>query len=189
MLLMRVTASDIFSPANVVTLVGFGMTTYGSMHLQTPEGFWLVTAGRFLDVLDGPVARRTHTSRLGAVLDATVDKLTVLAITLGLLAFDAAPLGVVGYILLQNILVSAMNLVSAQRKVAVSTTRSGKLNIFMQMCTMIAFAGAALIHGSPHTLMTALGWVCLLVSLPFALKSTIQYAQHLPVGNQRRSGS
>lgn len=176
---MRVTTRDVFSPANIVTLVGFGLTTYGSFRLQTTAGFWLVLVGRILDVLDGPIARRTHTSRLGAVLDATVDKFTVLTITLGLLAYQRAPVVIVLYILLQNVVTSLMNIVSARRKIVVESTRAGKLNIFMQMTCMILFAGSALLSGWHHTALATCAYLAGALSLPFAFRATADYATHL----------
>ena len=176
---MRVTIRDVFSPANIVTIIGFGMTSYGSFRLNTAVGFWLVLFGRLLDVLDGPIARRTHTSRLGAVLDATVDKFTVLAITLGLFAYDLAPHTIVAYILSQNLLIALMNIVSARRKIAVESTRAGKLNIFMQMSCMILFAGGALMTGWQHTALLVVAYIAGVVSLPFAFRANTDYAAHL----------
>lgn len=179
---MRVTSRDVFSPANIVTVVGFGLVVYGSMRLNTAAGFWMVLVGRLLDLLDGPIARRTHTSRLGAVLDATVDKFTVLSITVGLLAYSLAPTIIVGYILLQNLLIAAMNIVSAQRKIAVDTTRAGKLNIFLQMCCMIAFAGSAVVTGWLHAVLVGVAYAAVLCSLPAAVRATTDYAAHLRSG-------
>jgi phosphatidylglycerophosphate synthase len=175
MLHMRITKRDLFTPANVVTVCGLVLTVVGSLKLNTWPGFAAVLIGRLLDILDGPVARRTHTSRFGAVLDATADKLTLLAMAIGLLAFELAPVMVVAYILLQNIGVSIVNTLASLRKITVHSTVDGKWNIFLQCTSMLLFVLGCLVGGATRTVITALAYIALVASFYFAARATRDY--------------
>lgn len=176
-IVVRITQRDVLSLANGVTIVGLLLTAYGSLRLNTWTGFVCTTCGRVLDILDGPIARRTHTSRFGAVLDATVDKITVLFIALGLLSFNVAPRWIVLFILLYHGAIAAMNIIAASRKIIVTTTSAGKLCIFLQMTAMLMFVGATQLPWRPGLIINSLAYICFVASLPYALHSLRDYRQ------------
>jgi CDP-diacylglycerol--glycerol-3-phosphate 3-phosphatidyltransferase len=75
---------------NTVTWLGFIVTAGATALIVTRHllaaGFVVLIAG-FFDILDGALARRTNqTSRFGAVLDSTLDRLGEAAVLLGLLS-------------------------------------------------------------------------------------------------------
>lgn len=78
---------------NTITVVGTlctvaGGIIYATGHIRT--GGWFLGLTAFTDVLDGTVARRTgRTSRFGAFLDSTLDRLADGAVLGGLMIFYA----------------------------------------------------------------------------------------------------
>jgi phosphatidylglycerophosphate synthase len=176
---MKISRQDLLSPANLVTLCGLALTVAGSIQLDTFIGFLAVLSGRILDLFDGPIARRTHTSRFGAVLDATVDKLAILAMITGMLAFGLAPIGVMGYILAQNVLVSGLNTIASLRKITVHTTDDGKHNVFLQISSMLLFVLASFVQGPFHDFIIGLAYLALATSLYSAFYATKDYFRML----------
>lgn len=172
---MKITTQDVLAPANFVSLVGFILTILGSLNLNTGIGLSAVAVGRFLDVMDGPIARRTHTSRFGAVLDATIDKLSILAIVIGLFVHSLAPVFVIGFILLQNAFVATINIVAATRKIVIVTELTGKRNIFFQISTMLLFSLSHLISGTSHSTTVIVAYLLFTVSLYYAAVATTRY--------------
>lgn len=174
---MVITKRDVLAPANFVTIVGLALTIIGSMQLYSVFGFFSVAAGRLLDLLDGPVARHTHSSRFGAVLDATVDKLSILAIVLGLFGYALAPLWIVAYILLQNALVATLNIYSASQKIVIETVLTGKRNLFFQITSMLGFALANLAEGLIQTALYFGSYAAFAISVTYAIRATFAYIQ------------
>lgn len=74
---------------NVVTITGFLVTVVAAVFIATGDlftGGLVVLAAGFLDMLDGALARQTNrTTRFGAVLDSTLDRLSEAALMLGIL--------------------------------------------------------------------------------------------------------
>lgn len=185
--MIAVTKKDLLAPANFVTLAGFVLTIWGSLHLATLAGVVCLAIGRALDLLDGPVARRTHTSRFGAVLDASIDKFAVLAIVTGLLGYNLAPPIIVLYILLQNGISSVFTTLASRRHIIISTSQSGKLNIFFQMVTMLLFASMNQVGHPWSTLLETSAYVALGISLYYAIDATKGYAGMLHDGDRNKT--
>lgn len=181
---MKITRQDLLTPANLISFTGLVLTIVGSLHFQTLAGFLGVTFGRILDVLDGPVARRTHTSRFGAVLDATIDKFSILAIVTGLLAYSLAPIPVILYIMIQNGLSSAVIMIASHRHIIVHSSKSGKLNVFFQTATMILFAGSEQVTGVLASITVILAYLALMVSVVYAARATLGYYRNLSEKSQ-----
>lgn len=86
--MVRVLASTRISP-NTVTWFSFALGVGAAILITTGHllaaGFLVLISG-FFDILDGALARRTNrTTRFGAVLDSTLDRLSEAAILLGIL--------------------------------------------------------------------------------------------------------
>src|SRR5260370_1427998 len=73
----------VITPANFVSLAGVAMVITGLVLITVNSvllGTLLVIIGRMADILDGIVAEMTHTkSPLGELIDATIDKMILLA--------------------------------------------------------------------------------------------------------------
>lgn len=90
---MRVEYSDVATLPNAISAAGFGLVVAGTHQgIETPMGAGLVIAGRVLDVVDGAAARYLdQTSEFGAALDASLDKLGMLAIVSDLAKKEIVP--------------------------------------------------------------------------------------------------
>lgn len=102
---------NVLTIPNLVSLCGFLLVLAGCALLfmadsraETGAGLAFVVAGRLADLLDGKLARHSgQTSRFGAALDASLDKLAGLAIITTMWARDLAPAWALVLILAQNI--------------------------------------------------------------------------------------
>ncbi len=69
--------TDIPTIPNAMSIAGAVLAWRGAKRIDTAAGIAQVAAGRFIDVLDGIVARKTgQTSDFGALLDTGLDKAT-----------------------------------------------------------------------------------------------------------------
>jgi len=100
---MKISRQDLFTPANGLTLLGLGLCGWGAWHLNSLLGVWLVGTGRLLDVFDGHVARRTHTSAFGALLDASADKFAAFFMLIASWHYHTLPSVVLAFIFIQGI--------------------------------------------------------------------------------------
>lgn len=104
------------TPPNAVSLLGFALTLIGCSRLDSWQGLGFVIIGRAFDVLDGWLARKYHqTSRTGAILDASLDKLALLAIILAAWHYDLAPTAALVGIIAINVLIMAATYIAARR--------------------------------------------------------------------------
>lgn len=141
---IRIEAGDIVTPANFLTLVGLILTVYGSIRITTAIGVFALLTGRILDLLDGPIARATHTSRFGAFMDATGDKLAILALLIASWRYEIAPVWVIGYVLLYNVVSALLSIATELKGGNPVATKAGKYAVFLQSSTLIMYAIAEL---------------------------------------------
>ena len=88
--IVRLLAASSISP-NALSWSGFAITLVATALIATGHliaaGF-VVLFGGFFDILDGALARQTgRTTRFGAVLDATLDRLSEAALLLGIVGY------------------------------------------------------------------------------------------------------
>ena len=97
---------------DTLTWIGLGISLGAAAALATgrfPLGGGLLLLGGMFDMLDGALARTTNrTTRLGALLDSTLDRLSELAIFFGLLLFYTAQGSVCGILLVNAALVASV---------------------------------------------------------------------------------
>ena len=141
---IRIEPGDIVTPANFLTLIGVGLTVYGSFKITTGIGLFALMAGRILDLFDGPIARATHTSRFGAFMDAAGDKIAMLALLLACWKFDIAPWWAIVYVLAYNAISALLSVATELSGGRPEATRAGKYAVFLQNGTLIMYAIAAL---------------------------------------------
>lgn len=173
---MNFTRKDILTPANAITLAGLLICLVGCVFLNTVGGLAAVLIGRSFDLIDGPVARATHTSEFSKYFDPTADKIALLAILISSTYFKLIPILVILYIFAQNILVAGLSVKAQRKKVAVGAVIPGKLNIFFQILAIFLFIVSVVIHGSSQ-LTELLAWISLIISFPFAVWATAYYAR------------
>lgn len=137
----------ILTAPNAVSVFGFVLVLIGCSRLNTWDGFGFVIIGRLLDVLDGWIARKYHqTSQLGAILDATLDKLALLVITSAAWYFEMAPVAALAAIIGINIVVTAVTYVAARRhpQATLSVSRSGKYAMALQNASLAMYIASQL---------------------------------------------
>lgn len=173
----QITKQDVFSPANAISLIGLTLAIYGSFNITSVSGVLLLGLGRFIDVFDGPIARRTHTSGFGALVDATCDKIGIAFLVTAVWVADYVPLWLIAYILLQNIANVVLSWITARRGMKPSASRAGKYAMFLQNISIGFYAlGAVLEQGW-------LDWPGLfiaIISLYFAFHATSGYFKAVP---------
>jgi phosphatidylglycerophosphate synthase len=166
---------DIVTPANVITIIGLGLSAHGAAHIYKLSGVIEFGAGRILDLADGFVARRTYESRTGAILDGTVDKIAVAAIVLSALIHKAAPIVVLLIIAAYNLINMVSTIYAELMKAGPKTVRPGKYAMFLQNVALGSFIlGNALNH---NHIWDMLGWFVFSISVPVASLASYLYIQ------------
>ena len=149
---------------NALTWFGF-LLSVGAVVLITTEhlfaaGFIVLVAGLF-DMLDGALARHTkQTTRFGAVLDSTLDRITEVILLLGLLVLFAREQSIVGILLIGVTLPSSL-LVSYTRAIAEAAGLNCKVGLFTRAERVIILALGLLLSQIDYALITALGIIAL----------------------------
>jgi CDP-diacylglycerol--glycerol-3-phosphate 3-phosphatidyltransferase len=97
---------------NILTWFGFllaiGAAALIAMEYFVAAGFVVLIAG-FFDILDGALARRTNqTTRFGAVLDSTLDRLSEAALLIGILILYVGEQSVIPVLLVSVTLVGSL---------------------------------------------------------------------------------
>lgn len=173
----RPTQSDLYTPANAVTLIGTVVTLAGALRLNTVSGLVFVIAGRLCDVIDGPLARRTHTSHFGAVLDATADKITGLALLIAAYHFKLAPLAFILGVFVYHLIVTIISGLTEGNHTPTQVSKAGKKAMFLQVGAIIWFVWASHVSHLPHTILYDLALLFALPSIWFAVQNIYGCAQ------------
>ena len=173
---MKLTYKDVFTPANAVSIIGLSLTIYGAFNITTLHGVLLLGLGRVIDVFDGKIARATHTSSFGALLDATCDKIGIAFLVTAVWIADIAPLWLLIYILAQNILNVLFSLLAIGRGGEISSSKAGKYAMFLQN---ISLGGYALAKVTPLTGFAVFGFIVGLISMYWAVLATYGYFKDL----------
>lgn len=177
MTIPSITRADVFSPANAISLIGLGLTIYGSLNITSVVGVLLLGAGRFIDVFDGPIARRTHTSSLGALVDATCDKIGIAFLVSAVWIAHYAPVWLLAYVIIQNLANVILSWLTAQRGMKPAASRSGKYAMFLQNVSIGFYALGAVLE---QTWLQWPGLLIAIVSMYFAARATSGYFRAVP---------
>lgn len=175
--MIHISRQDVFSLANATSLLGLALTIYGAMHITTLHGVLLLGLGRFIDVFDGKIARATHTSQLGAAVDATCDKIGIAALVTAAWLSHIAPYWLLVYILIQNILNIIVSALTSARGGTPAASRMGKYAMFLQNVSLGCYA---LGYTTDINFFGILGLVVGLISVYWAVRATYGYAVLLP---------
>ncbi len=174
---MKITKADVFSPANGISLIGLSMTIWGSINIHTLAGVLILGAGRFIDLFDGKVARATHTSRFGAAVDATFDKIGLAFLVPAIWIAHIAPYWLLIYILVQNALNVVFSLVATARHAKPTSSKFGKHAMFFQQISLGFYALGNTINFRPFTI---LGLIIGVASIYWAARATYGYFKMVP---------
>lgn len=174
---MTITKKDIFSPANAVSILGLLLTIWGSLHISSLTGVLVLGVGRFIDIFDGKIARATHVSPLGALVDATCDKIGIAFLVPAIWIAGIAPYWLLVYILAQNILNVILSSLTAARKSVPAASRHGKHALFLQNISLGSYALGNTIDSNGFT--TA-GLIIGIASIYWAVRATYGYFKLVP---------
>lgn len=172
---MKIASKDLFTPANALTLLGLGLCSYGAWQLNSLLGISLLAIGRMLDIADGVVARRTHTSAFGALLDASTDKFITLLVLIASWHYRAVPVAILAFILIQNIVTVCEYFYVSKLDIPPAPSTAGKRAVFAQGIVFVSFALEHL--GIWGNVFSILGWTVFVLHLPIALQTSIGYTK------------
>ncbi len=173
----RTRAGESLRPWTIPNLVGYlrlaALPVFLYLAFESGDGrsaaaaivFWLIAAG---DYLDGFLARVTgQYSRLGALLDPLIDRLTILSGAVVCWHFELLPRWALGLLALREVAMLALAQYGLRHGVDVEVNWPGRVSVFPIMGAIFL----ALIVG---------GWVAtalLIVGLGLAILATYLYAQ------------
>lgn len=89
------------------------------------------------DFIDGRLARKNHeVTTLGAFLDPLADKMLVNLTLLALVVLSQVPLWMFAVILIRDFAVDGLRMLTAEKGIAISASKFGKLKTLTQMLTL-----------------------------------------------------
>jgi phosphatidylglycerophosphate synthase len=134
---------NINTVANAITITGGSLVAKGLREgIDTPTGLALVAAGRAADLIDGPTARARHEdSDLGAILDASFDKVGCAAIAFSMYRKDIVPTPVFIGMATQNLAngVATAKAQKAHPESKLLPSKKGKLAMFSQNVALLSY--------------------------------------------------
>jgi len=149
------------TPITPSVITGFGfLLAVGAAALIITEhllaaGFVVLIAG-FFDMLDGALARRTNqTTRFGAVLDSTLDRLSEAVLLFGILVLYAGEQSITGILLVSVALIGSL-LVSYIRARAEALGLECQVGLFTRAERVIVLALGLLLSQVNYALIIAL---------------------------------
>jgi len=149
---------------NAITWLGFLISVGAAALIVTGHlfaaGFVVLVAGLF-DMLDGALARHINrTTRFGAILDSTLDRITEAVLLLSILFLYAREPSTLGVILVGIALPGSL-LVSYIRARAEAAGLECKVGLFTRAERVIILALGLLLNQIDYALLTALGIIAL----------------------------
>ena len=137
-------------------LLSFGAAALIALKQPFAAGFVVLFAGLF-DMLDGALARYTGKStRFGAILDSTMDRLGEVAVLLGILIFFVRISTMSGILVVGFTLPGAL-MVSYLRARVEAAGLTGKAGFFTRTERVIILSLGLLLSGIDYALITSLG--------------------------------
>ena len=148
-------------------LLSFGAAALIALKQPFAAGFVVLVSGLF-DMLDGALARYTGKStRFGAILDSTLDRLGEAAVLLGLLIFFVRDMAAPGILVVGFTLPGAL-MVSYLRARTEAAGLVGEAGLFTRTERVIILALGLLLSGVDYALITSLGIIAFFSYLTIA---------------------
>ena len=154
-------------------LLSLGAAVLIALKQPFAAGFVVLFAGLF-DMLDGALARFTDKStRFGAILDSTLDRLGEVVVLLGLLIFFVRELSIPGILVVGFTLPGAL-MVSYLRARAEAAGLTGEVGFFTRTERVIILSLGLLLSGIDYALIISLGIIAF-----FSYVTVIQRLLHI----------
>lgn len=137
----------VLTPANVASVTGAVLVVIGLWQVVADNllvGFILIAVGRAADILDGAVAHATGTkSNVGEALDASIDKIVVIAALGVLVGTGIVPLLAAGLMVVRNSANITLSLLAKAHKKVLHPSRAGKLAGGLEWVSLLLFVLSA----------------------------------------------
>jgi phosphatidylglycerophosphate synthase len=178
--------NGLVSPSNVITIVGGVLVTAGLVLLARHENVWLavtlIMIGRAADLADGLVADKTGTkSTVGEAMDATVDKLELVAAVVVIWLASLIPAFVFVILVVHAVYNSLLSLAEYFVGQGLHPSRSGKLAAAVEWVAIGLFvldAGLNIVGGW-YTVLTTAAWLLFAIFIILGIPSSIDYTKQL----------
>ncbi len=163
----RPTAPGLLSLPNIITLgrlCAVPMAVWMVLHGLFLSAFWLFAAAGVSDALDGYLARRMGTSRLGALLDPAADKALLVSMYVTLSVVQAVPDWLAILVVFRDIVIVGGLLVLwiTDHDVPIRPLRISKVNTVLQIVligtALLAMGHAPGLGPLPATIVAGLVW-------------------------------
>jgi CDP-diacylglycerol---glycerol-3-phosphate 3-phosphatidyltransferase len=180
---MAAGTKGIVTPANVTSVAGAVLVGLGLWRVYFDDlslGLVLIAIGRLADILDGAVAQATGTkSNVGEALDASVDKITVIAALGILISSGVIPVFAAILMTTRNGVNIGLSLVAKMRKKILHPSRAGKLAGGLEWVSILFFVLSAFAakHGNDTLEFAsfALAYIVLTATLALGLRAIKNY--------------
>ncbi len=179
--------NSLITPGNIVSGTSFGLLKYGLKQVEQGNqwrGLSIIIGSKVGDLIDGFVADKTGTkSPIGAVVDQTTDKLSLLTTFPTIKKMELVPNSVLYPIMAQNSLNVYIAAKSQLGKVKMKgSSKEGKITQVSQWSTMGLFALSKMTEGNHNDFSKKIGYIAKLSLLPmtyFSYKATKGYFREL----------
>jgi phosphatidylglycerophosphate synthase len=194
---LAASTKGIITPANVTSVAGAALVGLGLWRICFDDITWgliLITIGRTADILDGAVAQATGTkSNVGEALDASIDKITVIAALGIFIGTGIVPLVAAAFIAVRNSANISLSLLAKAHKKILHPSRAGKLAGGLEWVSLLFFvlAAFAVEHGNDALEYSsfALAYIVLGATLALGVKAIKDYSINtLDIPEKRRGG-
>lgn len=174
---------ELLTLANLVTIFGALLTIYGIKDIDKPKGCVKIALGRFLDTLDGTLARRLgQESQTGAALDAATDKLVTLMAVYEMHRKKMAPNYVLATVAFYNILNSIFTAAAKLQDpdAELRPSKDGKIGLALQTASIVSHLASELLGDKNSQLpkwLKRMGDAALLAAILPSTRATNSYAE------------
>jgi cardiolipin synthase len=176
--------NGVLTPGNGVSLVGAVVVAVGLINIYRGAfalGLALLAVGRTADVADGLIASRTGTkSPLGEAVDASIDKLSMLAALITFVLAGVVPIFAILLVAVLNAAIAALGVIAKIRGRTVHPSLPGKLATAFQWMAFLLYIAAELLRTHTNTLagdMAALlGTLAIAASFIFGMTAIRGYS-------------
>lgn len=149
----------IATPANVTSVIGAILVGLGLWYFYIGYFGWgviSVASGRLADILDGAVAQATGTkSSVGEAIDASIDKITIIAALIIFGIADIVPLAVIVLIALRNSVNISISVLAKASKKFLHPSRAGKLAAASEWAALLFFILSTLTSNQGWRILSA----------------------------------
>lgn len=176
--------SGVVTPGNITSVIGAIFVATGLTYVYQGTlalGLLFLGVGRLADVADGALAAKTRTkSPLGEAVDASIDKLSMLAALIVLVAAGVVPVWAIMLIALINGVTVILSVAARYKKRLLHPSMVGKFATALQWAAFMLYVAAELLRNNDYHawggLIAVAGGITVIVSLLAGIAAISGYA-------------